>query len=129
MRREPVVFTLVAAIYKVLHSFSVFQPLLFLFMWVAGMEFHITLVLLPFLLLAQLLFLYGIALALGSLNVHLRDVQHILGNLLTLLFFLCPILYPPKVVPEAFRFTLDYNPLALFTVLYHELILEGVWPS
>ncbi|MCB0340161.1 MAG: ABC transporter permease, partial [Bdellovibrionales bacterium] len=110
-------------------NFLLSLPLLFLFMWVAGMQFHITLLLLPVLIALQLLFLHGLALALSSLNVHFRDVQHIVGNVLTFLFFLCPILYPVSTVPERFRFTLDYNPLALFTLGYHQLILDGVVPS
>lgn len=110
-------------------NFLLSLPLLFIFMWAAGMEFHLTLLLLPLLFLLQFLFLHGLAVALSSLNVYFRDVQHILGNLLTLAFFLCPILYPPTSVPERFRFTLEYNPLALFTTFYHNLILDGVLPS
>lgn len=104
-------------------------PLLFIFMLVAGMEFHLTLLLVPVLVAVQFLFLYGIILILGALNVYYRDVQHLVGNLLTFLFFLCPILYPREVVPEKFRITLDINPLAVFTECYHRLILDGTLPS
>jgi len=54
---------------------------------------------LPLLLVLQLLLTAGLALALAALNVHLRDVEQILGNGLVLLFFLCPILYPVSTVP------------------------------
>ena len=47
----------------------------------------------------QLLLTTGLALALSALNVHLRDVEQILTNGLTLLFFLTPILYPVSTVP------------------------------
>ena len=68
-------------------------------------------------------------LLLGSLNVYFRDIQHIVTNLLTLLFFLCPIIYPISVVPERFRFTMEYNPLALLTAGYQSVILNGMLPS
>ncbi len=110
-------------------NFLLSLPLLFLFMAVAGMEFHLTLLALPGVVTLQFLFLLGAVLALSSLNVYFRDIQHILGNVLTLLFFLCPILYPPTSVPESFKFTLEYNPLALFTLFYHNLVIEGVFPS
>ena len=45
----------------------------------------------------------GLALALAALNVHLRDVEQILTNGLTLLFFLSPILYPVSTVPTTLR--------------------------
>lgn len=104
-------------------------PLLFLFMAIAGMHFSMTLVALPLVLLVQFLLIQGIVLACSSLNVLFRDIQHLVGNMLTLLFFLCPILYPVTVVPERFRFTMDYNPLAAITRLYQQVILEGSWPS
>ncbi len=104
-------------------------PLLFIFMWIDEIPFHSTLLFLPVLLAVQFLTLQGLGLLLGSLNVYFRDIQHILGNLLTFLFFLCPILYTPANVPDQFRFSIDLNPLAQFTISYHALILDGVFPS
>ncbi|MFM1847576.1 MAG: hypothetical protein RL417_1050 [Pseudomonadota bacterium] len=117
------------AVLTTLVNFLLSLPLLFIFMFFAGMPFHAALLGLPIVILLQFIFLVGLALGLGALNVQYRDVQHLVTNLLTFLFFLCPILYPVSSVPEQFRFTLDLNPLALFTVFYHNLILDGVWPS
>lgn len=110
-------------------NFLLTLPLLFIFMWFSDVPFKSTLLLLPFLLILQFLFLQGIGLLLGSLNVYYRDIQHLIGNILTFLFFLSPILYAPDVVPEKFKFTLDFNPLAQFTIAYHDLILDGVVPA
>ncbi len=104
-------------------------PLLFIFMFFYGMSFYATLLLLPFVIVGQFLLLYGATLLLSALNVHLRDVQHVVGNLITFLFFLCPILYPLEVVPEKFRFTMEYNPLALLTIFYHDVIIDGAVPG
>lgn len=104
-------------------------PVLLVIMLVTGATLHWTILLLPLVLIMQAIFLFGVVLILAALNVHFRDVQHILGNLLTFVFFLCPILYPLKVVPERFQFTLHMNPLASFTVSYHRLILEGQLPE
>ena len=110
-------------------NFLLSLPLLFIFMLVVGMPFHLSLVALPLLILAQLLMLLGLSFALSALNVQFRDIQHLIANLLTLLFFLCPIIYPASSVPERFRFTLTLNPLALLTTMYHQLVIDGVWPS
>lgn len=104
-------------------------PLLFAFMLVAGMPLRPTLLLLPFVIAAQMLLLHGIVLVLAALNVRFRDVQHLVANLLGFVFFLCPILYPTNVVPERFRFTLDLNPIAQITVFYHNIVLDGVLPE
>ena len=44
-------------------------------------------------------------------------------------FFLCPILYPLENVPEAFRFTMILNPVAIFTKMYQDIFLYGSLPS
>jgi len=104
-------------------------PLLFIIMLCSGVSLPVTVVMLPVLCFLQMLLLFGMALLLAALNVYYRDVQHIVGNLLTFAFFLCPILYSRDVVPEAFRFTLDLNPFALLTESYSLVILNGVMPS
>jgi ABC-type polysaccharide/polyol phosphate export permease len=119
----------IVAVLTTMINFLLSLPLLFIFMAVLGVQFHASLALLPFIVLLQMIFLTGLVLGLSSLNVHFRDMQHILANLLTLLFFLCPIIYPPHVVPEALRFTLEANPFALFTIIYQNAVLDGVMPS
>ncbi len=119
----------VVAVITTLVNFLLSVPLLFIFMAFSQMSFHWTLFGLPLLILGQFLFLLGVVLALSALNVFFRDVQHIVTNLLTLVFFLCPIIYPANAVPERFKFSLDLNPLASITVLYHQLLIDGVWPS
>ena len=77
-------------------------PLLFVFLLAFGVRPGPVLTFLPLLLGLQLLLTAGLALPLAALNVHLRDVEQILSNLLVLLFFLSPILYPVSTVPVAF---------------------------
>ena len=105
------------------------DSLLFGFMLVAGQPFSWSLLFLPVVMLIELIFLGGLAMAFSAINVHYRDVQHILGNLMTLWFFLCPIVYPAANVPERFRITLLLNPVAVFTEMYHGMLLDGVLPS
>ena len=118
----------VAVITGMVH-FLLSLPMLLIFMLIAGVDLPLTALFLPVLVAFQFFFLLGLALMLGALNVLFRDVQHLAGNLLTFLFFLCPILYPVTQVPEAYRFTMDYNPLAALTVSYQNILLEGHLPG
>ncbi len=79
--------------------------------------------------LLQFTFTVGLVLALAALNVHYRDVQHILTNLLLLWFFLTPIVYPASQVPEAFQLILWLNPMALFVESYHAAFVSAQIPS
>ena len=70
----------------------------------------------------------GCVLGLSALNVFYRDVQHLLANFLTFIFFLCPVVYPRTNIPEKARFWIELNPLALATEFYQEILIEGVFP-
>ena len=58
----------------------------------------LSVVLLPAVVLLQLPMISGLALGFAALTVHFKDVRDLLANLLTLLFFLTPILYPLESV-------------------------------
>lgn len=81
------------------------------------------------LVLLQGVFLFGIVTAISTWNVRLRDMQHLVANLLSFIFFLCPIVYPVSTVPERFRWTLDLNPFARFIQSYHTILHEGAMPG
>src|SRR3954452_48120 len=49
---------------------------------------------LPAIVLIHLPLVAGLALGFSALTVHFKDVRDLLGNLLTLMFFLTPILFP-----------------------------------
>lgn len=110
-------------------NFLLSLPLLAIFMYFSGVSLPWTAVFVPLVVFGQAFFLLGIVWALSALNVHFRDVQHIVGNLLSFLFFLSPILYPSDVVPARFKPLLQLNPLALLTQFYHQLLLDGVLPD
>lgn len=112
-----------------LANFLFAVPLILIFMLLVGVPWSLSLLALPFVILVQLIFIQGLALAFSAINVHFRDTQHVLGNFMTLLFFLCPIIYPATNVPEKFRFTLDLNPIAQFTVMYQQIFLEQRFPD
>lgn len=122
----------VLALVPVLTSFVNFLlalPVLWIFMLLAGMPLRLSMALLPLLWLLHVALLYGAVLALSAWNVIYRDVQHLVANAISLVFFLCPIIYPLTAVPERFRDLYFINPFALTVVMYHELLLEGVFSS
>jgi lipopolysaccharide transport system permease protein len=104
-------------------------PVLACFMFAAGITPSLSWLYLPVLILVHGTLLHGATLGLSALNVFFRDVQHLVGNVLTFIFFLCPVVYPPDVVPQRFRFVLDLNPLAQITVAYQDVLVRGQAPS
>jgi ABC-type polysaccharide/polyol phosphate export permease len=124
----PQVLPVVSVTAAMVH-FLLALPVLAVFALCGGVSVSWTWLFLPVVVLLHAVFLTGMVLALSALNVFYRDVQHLVGNLLTLLFFLCPVVYPVSVVPEKFRFLVTYNPFAALTQFYQELLVQGVFPQ
>ncbi len=72
---------------------------------------HLTVLLLPLVILSLLVFIMGLSWGLSSLGVYLRDVSQFIGIVTTVLMFLTPIFYPASSIPEKYRHLLFVNPL------------------
>ena len=78
------------------------------------------LLLVPYMLLAA-----GLGAALAALHTLLRDVEHVVQVVLTVLFYASPILYPAALIPKAFEAWVRVNPLAWFSERLREILLQG----
>lgn len=67
----------------------------------------------------------GIALALASLQVFVRDVEHVLMPVLMMLMYLTPILYPLTIVPEKVRPWVAANPFGWLVTRMRDALLDG----
>ena len=79
------------------------------------------------------LFANGVALTLSAINVYFRDAGYLWAILVQLLFFLTPIVYPPKLAeqhlpPWAVRLY-QANPMAVFTRAFRAALYELRFPS
>ncbi len=83
----------------------------------------------PVLFFIHLLFTLGMALPLAALNLFFHDVRFLVGVVLTLWFYLTPIIYPSDIVPDKYQILFDLNPNALFINAYRRVVLEGVNPG
>jgi len=77
----------------------------------------------PVVVLIQLIFTLGLALGLAALTVHFRDIRDLLTNVLTLWFFVTPIIYP-YFLPTVSRFLTLFrlNPFYHLAVSYQEIL-------
>ncbi|MFQ5442503.1 MAG: ABC transporter permease [Thermodesulfobacteriota bacterium] len=80
----------------------------------------------PILLVVQFLFAYGISLVLASANLFFRDLERLTGILVFFVFYLTPIIYPAKMVPDDYKFLLNLNPVAPLIMSWRDLFIRGV---
>ena len=89
------------------------------------------LLVLPVLLVIQIVMNLGFAYLLAAANVFFRDVQHILGILLTAWYFLTPVLFSVEIVADrpTERELLYLNPMTSVVVSYQRALLDGLGPE
>lgn len=85
--------------------------------------------LLPFIIIIQLAFCLGLMFIVSWLSVLVRDIPQLISVLLQLLFYLCPVIYPVKNLPEPFQPLLALNPLTALINAYRDLIIYGRLPD
>lgn len=97
--------------------------------WWMGFAVTWTVAWLPLVLLPFVLLNFGVAWALASLGVYLRDLQQIMPFLGNALLFTSPILFPRDAMPELIRPWLLLNPLSAVTEQVRQVALQGQGPD
>lgn len=89
----------------------------------------ITALLTPLIVAPILLISIGSVWILSSLGVFLRDLRQLVGVIVTVFMFLCPIFYPIEAVPEKFRWLLLLNPISIMLEESKKILFFGVMPD
>jgi len=79
--------------------------------------------------LIQFLFMYGLGLLLSALNLFYRDVQFLFNLVLTLWFYLTPVIYATEFFPEQYRWIFKINPMSVFINAYRQVLFTGTMPN
>jgi lipopolysaccharide transport system permease protein len=116
-------------------NFLVALIVLFGMLFVSQIGLAPAVLMLPLIILAQLMFVVGLALLLSTANVFYRDTQHILEIVLQAWFFLTPIFYDITILPQSAQilgFTVDIqlwarrlNPMASLVASYRDVLYWG----
>ena len=93
-------------------------------MIITGVEFHLTLLLLPLAMIYILIFSIGIGLIMSAGVVFFRDLKYLYTVFLTALNYITPIFYPVNIVPPEYKTLVLYNPLYSFVTFFTSIILS-----
>ena len=85
--------------------------------------FHVTWLLLLFLIPAQMFFTWGVASILAAATVFVRDIRELFGIILMVWFFATPIIYPLSMVPDWIEQFIVLNPMSVFVESYRDILL------
>ncbi len=96
----------------------------------AGFSVSKTLVVLPGAVLLTYIFVLGVAMPLSGFTVLYRDLDHLIGLVLTALLYLSPIFWSLTMIADRPWMPLfALNPLADLIVLIRDPMYWGTWPS
>lgn len=87
------------------------------------------LIVFPVILLIETLFVIALTLLVAIGNVYFRDLEHIVGVLVMMWFFLTPILYPLDIIPQELQRVFNLNPAAPIIDAYRAIFFYGRWPD
>ena len=85
--------------------------------------------LLPVMLVPLFLFSCGCGFIVSAFGVYIRDLPYMIGVILQILFFMTPIFYSVKSVPEKFQIFLYLNPLCEMVEQTRIVFLYGAPPN
>ncbi len=80
----------------------------------------------PLLLVIQMILTYGIVMIISSFNLFFRDLERLTVLFITFAFYLTPIIYPVRMVPQKYRILMFCtNPFAPLMSSWRTLFLDG----
>jgi lipopolysaccharide transport system permease protein len=85
--------------------------------------------LLPLYMLFLGLLAIGVGWIVSSLHVYLRDTGQVLNVVMTLWFWLTPIMIPEEKIPPRFHFLVAWNPMSWMVRAYRNRLLAPSWPG
>jgi len=79
----------------------------------------------PIALIITGIMIYSLSLMVATINLFFRDMERIIGLLMTFLFYMTPIIYPVTMIPKSYNFILYINPFAPFILMWQNIILHN----
>lgn len=104
--------------------FFMFMVLIYM---VYGYEIDIYYLQIVYYLFSLLVLMYGISLVTSTLSVFAKDISSMVMMLLQFAFWLTPIFWNLKIVPEKYHFFINLNPLVYVVNGYRDAFIYKVW--
>jgi homopolymeric O-antigen transport system permease protein len=109
--------------------FIIAMPILFILLVLYERPLTLSLIFLPSLMLIQGILIVGLDLIIATQNVFYRDVEHIIGIALMLLFYMTPVFYRSQSISESYRIVYILNPIAVLVENYRAILFYGTNPE
>lgn len=84
---------------------------------------------LPIVLIIMFIFTLGLSMLMSALYVRFRDLEHIVGILVMVWFYLTPIVFSIDIFPKHIADLISYNPMVPVINAFRDILLYGYAPD
>ncbi len=119
----------ISIVTSALINFLISCIIVFVFLIFTGIGFSIYFVFFPLIVLIEYIFLLGIVFILSSITVYLRDLEHIIGVIIMVLFYGTPIVYSLNTIPSNLLWIFKLNPMAYIVQGYRDILYYQTMPD
>lgn len=110
-------------------NFSFTLPVILVIALITDAPLSGSLILFPYFLFLLFIQAYSYAVVLGLYFVSFRDLRHALAIFIQIWFYLTPIIYELKMVPQKMFFLIYLNPISMIFTAFHDIFIYGTWPT
>lgn len=125
----PRIILLISTVTSCLVNFLISCIIIILFCLGSGIGISFQILWLPLIALIQYLMLLGFTFILSSIEMYMRDIEHIVNFILSMAFYVTPILYTPDIFPENLSWVLEINPMAYLVNAYRSIFFYQKMPN
>lgn len=119
----------ISSVTSCLVNFLISCVIILLFCLGSGIGISVYILWLPIVVIIQYIFQLGLAFILSAIEIYMRDIEHIVNFLISMLFYVTPILYTPDTFPEGLSWILKINPLTYLMNAYRDIFFYQKNPN
>lgn len=119
----------ISVVTSALVNFLITSIIVFLFVIFGGVGLSVYVLLFPVIVLIQYMISLSFAFILSALVVFVRDIDHFVGIVLMLAFYVTPIVYDPNVIPAKYQWAIKINPMAQIINAYRDVLYYKQFPD
>lgn len=102
-------------------TYAITSSFYFIFLFASGYGFSKFILFVPLVFLAQQILAYSMGIFFAVLNVFFKDFKELVGVIMQIWFWLTPIVYVEKILPDFVKGFMVLNPAYLFVSSYHDI--------
>lgn len=119
----------ISTVTSCLVNFLISCLIIILFCLGSGLGLSIHILWLPIIAIIQYIMLLGFTFILSSVEMYMRDIEHIVNFILSMAFYVTPILYTPDIFPSNLSWVLKINPMAYLVNAYRSIFFYQESPN